>query len=115
MTQTRNAAAEKRNAAMDALRGPPPTADAPAPLASVPAVGSEASASPAETPVVAATPAKPSRDVAKVMLYLPPRVARKFKEIAFHEERKAHDVYLEALDLYLTQQGYGGLKGVSER
>lgn len=54
-------------------------------------------------------------DVARVMLYLHPKVARKFKEMGFIENRKAHDVYLEALDLYLTRQGHGGLKGVIER
>lgn len=51
----------------------------------------------------------------KVMVYLHPKVARKFKEIAFVEERKANEVYLDALDLYLRQQGHGGLKDVIER
>jgi hypothetical protein len=54
-------------------------------------------------------------DVARVMLYLHPKVARKFKEMGFSGNRKAHDVYLDALDLYLTQQGHGGLKGTIER
>ena len=54
-------------------------------------------------------------DVARVMLYLHPKVARKFKEMGFVENRKAHDVYLDALDLYLAQQGHGGLKGVIGR
>lgn len=60
-------------------------------------------------------PQKPSKTVAKVMVYMPAKVARKFKEIAFTEDRKANDVYLEALDLYLQQQGHGGIKGVTER
>ncbi|MBA9071805.1 hypothetical protein FHR71_005591 [Methylobacterium sp. RAS18] len=65
---------------------------------------------------LAPTPKKSSgRDVAKVMLYLPPKVARKFKEIAFTEDRKAHDVYLEAIDTYLVAQGHGGIKGVTGR
>ena len=92
----------KRNAALEALVGGTPkaveaTAQAVAELAKVPAH------------------AKPTKDVAKVMLYLHPKVARKFKEIAFIEDRKAHDVYLDALDAYLTAQGHGGLKGVSGR
>jgi hypothetical protein len=66
-------------------------------------------------PTEAPAPAKPAKDVAKVMLYLHPKVARKFKEIAFTEDRKAHDVYLDALDAYLTAQGHGGLKGVIGR
>ncbi len=83
-------------------------------------IGGGRPSSPAEpapaAPAAAPEPTKsPGRDVAKVMLYLPPKVARKFKEIAFHEERKAHDVYLDALDAYLVAQGHGGLKGVTER
>ncbi|TXN54060.1 hypothetical protein [Methylobacterium sp. WL2] len=92
----------KRNAALEALvTGTPKAAEAPA----------QAVSEPAE----ALAPAKAAKDVAKVMLYLHPKVARKFKEIAFTEDRKAHDVYLDALDAYLTAQGHGGLKGVSGR
>ncbi|WP_210287878.1 hypothetical protein, partial [Methylobacterium sp. R2-1] len=86
---------------------------APATPAPVPAQGP--AAAPVEVAPAPAAPAKPSKDVAKVMLYLHPKVARKFKEIAFTEDRKAHDVYLDALDAFLTQQGHGGLKGVVER
>lgn len=103
----------KPNSALDAIRngGPPgsvaKTADPAASVAAVPDAGETT------PPPVALT--KPPKDVAKVMLYLHPKVAKKFKEVAFTEDRKAHDVYLEALDLYLTQQGHGGLKGVTER
>lgn len=77
----------------------------------------QAAAAPADAaPAPAPAPEKSSgRDVAKVMLYLPPKVARKFKEIAFTEDRKAHDIYLDALDAYLVAQGHGGLKGVIGR
>ena len=98
--------ASKRNAALEALSAPPrklPTAVASA----QPVEGAEN--------VVTLKPAKSSKTVAKVVVYMPPKVARKFKEIAFTEDRKANDVYLEALDLYLTQQGHGGLKGVTSR
>ncbi len=91
----------KRNAALEALGGAPKAA----------AVPVHAVAEPAQ----ALAAAKPTKDVAKVMLYLHPKVARKFKEIAFTEDRKAHDVYLDALDSYLIAQGHGGLKGVSGR
>jgi hypothetical protein len=90
----------KRNAALEALGGAPKVAEAPAPVDAAPEP---------------AAPTKPAKNVAKVMLYLPPKVARKFKEIAFTEDRKAHDVYLDALDAYLTQQGHGGIKGVTGR
>lgn len=60
-----------------------------------------------------APPVKPAKVAAKVMVYMPAKVARKFKEIAFHEDRKANDVYLDALDLYLEKQGHGGIKGVT--
>jgi hypothetical protein len=43
------------------------------------------------------------------MLYLPPKARRKFKEIAFHEDRKEHDVYIEALREYLERRGHRGL------
>lgn len=74
-------------------------------------------------PMVAeAAPAKPAKASAgsadnqtRVMVYLPPKVARKFKEMAFFESRKANDLYLEAVDAYLTKQGHGGIKGVTER
>ena len=49
---------------------------------------------------------------AKVMLYVHPDVAFKFKEMALHERRKANDLYLEAIDQYLIAKGLGGLKGV---
>ena len=67
-------------------------------------------------------PAKPAKGAAgtadnqtRVMVYLPPKVARKFKEMAFFENRKANDLYLEAVDAYLTKQGHGGIKGVTGR
>jgi hypothetical protein len=43
------------------------------------------------------------------MPYLPPKAKRKFKEIAFHENRKEHDVYVEALREYLERRGHKGL------
>src|SRR5215213_2154239 len=85
-SEWRRTVASKRNAALEAL-----VAGEPEPL----------------------PPVKPSKAVAKVMVYMPSKVARKFKEIAFIEDRKANDIYLEALNLYLTQQGHGGLAGVT--
>jgi hypothetical protein len=87
----------KRNAALSAIGAAPATAPEAAEVV---------------TPL---RPPKPSKSVAKVMVYMPAKVARKFKEIAFTEERKANDVYLDALDLYLQNQGHGGLKTVAER
>ncbi len=93
--------ASKRNAALEAL-------------------GAVASPIPVEVATVEAEPetlppVKPAKAVSKVMVYMPTKVARKFKEIAFIEDRKANDIYLEALDLYLTKQGHGGLDGVTGR
>ncbi|TXN78602.1 hypothetical protein [Methylobacterium sp. WL8] len=72
--------------------------------------------------VVEAAPTKPAKASAgtadnqtRVMIYLPAKVARKFKEMAFFEDRKANDLYLEAVDAYLTKQGHGGIKGVTGR
>jgi len=85
--------ASKRNAALEAIGGAP-----------------KATSTPPE-PELQEAPAAPPR-YTKVMVYMPPKVARKFKEMAFHEDRKANDVYLDAIDLYLQKQGHGGIKGV---
>jgi hypothetical protein len=100
----------KRNAALEALKAGGRAPEAAAPAANVVPIAPDTPA-----PKAAPAPEKPAKAQAKVMLYLHPKVARKFKEMAFVENRKAHDIYLEALDLYLTQQGHGGLKGVIER
>jgi hypothetical protein len=55
------------------------------------------------------------RGLRRVMVYMPVRVARKFREIALSDDRKANDLYLEALDDYLRKWGHGGIKGVVER
>lgn len=96
----------KRNAALDAIvgRGQPTT-----PAHNIVPMSQEA------PPSAPAKPESKADERSKVMLYLHPKVARKFKEIAFVEDRKAHDIYLDALDQFLTQQGHGGLKGVIER
>jgi hypothetical protein len=45
----------------------------------------------------------------RVMLYLPPKAKKKFREIAFHEDRKDHDVFMEALREYLEKRGHKGI------
>ena len=99
----------KTNPALAILQGQtsspqPTTAAAPAAQKVVPMLPEQA-------------PTKPARvsPEGRVMVYLPPKVARKFKEMAFFENRKANDLYLEAVDAYLTKQGHGGIKGVTGR
>jgi hypothetical protein len=101
----------KRNAALEAIGGTP------APQATVVPMTVEPAAQAVEAVPDKAPESKvrPSKAVTKVMVYMPSKVARKFKEIAFTEERKANDVYLEALDLYLAKHGHGGVKAVSSR
>ncbi len=101
--------ANKRNAALEMLQGAGFGPTAQEASAAAPAAGEGAEN------VVALAPKKPGKAVTKVMVYMPAKVARKFKEIAFTEDRKANDVYLDALDQYLTKQGHGGIKGVIER
>lgn len=91
----------KRNAALDAIKGEAP-ADA------------RQDAAAAATPIPANAP-KPVPKYAKVMLYTHPKVARKLKEIAFVESRKANDVILEAIDLYFAKAGHTGIKHVIEQ
>ena len=98
----------KRNAALEAIGRPA------SPAANVVTLPTELAPA-AATPVADPTAMPKVDDRAKVMLYLHPKVARKFKEIAFIENRKMHEVYLDALDQFLTQQGHGGLKTVIER
>lgn len=45
----------------------------------------------------------------RVMLYLPPKAKKKMQEIAFTTDRKAHDIYLDALREYLERSGHPGL------
>lgn len=99
----------KRNAALEAIGGAARVAEPAPAVETSPAVPEAPKSEPT------AKPAGKSGDQTRVMLYTHPKVARKFKEIAFIENRKANDVYLEALDQYLTKQGHGGLKGVIER
>lgn len=81
---------KKRNAALDALTAPKARADV--------------------VPMPAARSRKePKRDddVVRVMLYLPRKVKRLFDEMAYTEDRKAHDHYLAALAAYLRKHGRG--------
>ena len=99
----------KRNAALEALGGAPAPATPPKAPPAAPAVAPVAQAAAASTEKVVSlpTPAKTGiKATDKVMLYLPPKVARKFKEMAFHEDCKAHDLYLRALDGFLRQEGH---------
>jgi hypothetical protein len=87
--------------------------------ATAPITATEAPAPPTQaqpTHVVAIKPlAEDKNEVARVMLYLPPKVAKKVKEIALHQDRKAHDIYLDALDTYLKAKGFGGLTDIAVR
>ena len=80
------------------LIAPAPLHEAPEPVAFKPAV-----------PPKAAARKTVANSAARAMLYLPPKAKRKFKEIAFHENRKEHDVYIEALREYLERRGHKGL------
>jgi hypothetical protein len=103
----------KRNAALEALTKAPVTSNV------VELEADDAPAAPpesvlSETPVTPRAHKAPARktvanSAARSMLYLPPKAKRKFKEIAFHENRKEHDIYMEALREYLERKGHKGL------
>jgi hypothetical protein len=109
----------KRNAALEALTKAP----VPSPSNVVELKANDPAPAPAAPPVEAASPktATPpsgprasgrktvANSAARAMLYLPPKAKRKFKEIAFHENRKEHDIYMEALREYLERKGHKGL------
>jgi len=125
-----NVAQHKRNAVLDALSGSlAPTAPAAAEVVHLNPAAQEAApaaaelvSEPMETPAAAparkvpqqrAKAATRSGPVAttykRVSLYLPPAAKRKFEEIAFTEERKEHDVYIEILRDWLKKKGHPGL------
>jgi hypothetical protein len=92
----------KRNAALEALTKPA------ANIVELPTGGSQENPPVNLQPPLAARPTV-ANTAARAMLYLPPRAKRKFREIAFHEDRKEHDVYMEALREYLERRGHSGL------
>jgi hypothetical protein len=92
----------KRNAALEALAKAPAFSSNVVELKADDAV---APPPPVEKPVRKTV----ANSSARAMLYLPPKAKRKFKEIAFHEDRKEHDVYMEALREYLERRGHSGL------
>jgi hypothetical protein len=106
----------KRNAALEAL-----TRTKPASEPNIVEFKTEQPVVPVsmEDPAEPAAPAIPlakmperktvANSAARSMLYLPPKAKRKFKEIAFHEDRKEHDIYIEALREYLERKGHKGL------
>jgi hypothetical protein len=107
----------KRNAALEALTRVKPgptnvmelTSEQPAGSAGYEDASAPVDIKPA--PSVARMPVRKTvaNSAARSMLYLPPKAKRKFKEIAFHENRKEHDVYMEALREYLERKGHKGL------
>lgn len=58
--------------------------------------------------------ARPAKNSAKMMLYTHPKVARKIKQIALDNDRRANDVILDALDLYFAKHGHTGIRHVIE-
>lgn len=49
-------------------------------------------------------------DLDRVGLYLPPIVAKEIKKIAFAHDKKAHDIYLQAVDMVLKKYGRPSIK-----
>ena len=107
----------KRNAALEALTrakpASPPASVETKPEQPVAVAPSDDAPEPVDikqaAPPRAAARKTVANSAARAMLYLPPKAKRKFKEIAFHENRKEHDVYLEALREYLEGRGHKGL------
>jgi hypothetical protein len=63
---------------------------------------------PASEPVAAAKPVgrKAQPDIVHTSVYLPKLVHRKLKEIAFHTDRKIHDIIMEGIDETLKRHGH---------
>lgn len=58
---------------------------------------------------------KAPTDYARVGLYLPPAVAKEIKFVAFSHDCKAHDIYMEAVDLVLKKYGRKSIKELSAK
>lgn len=102
----------KRNDALSAISARPVIVQPPEP-APIPTAQPQATEIAPEK-VVRLTKPK-AKAVDKVMLYLPPKVARKFKEMAFHEECKAHDLYVQALASFLREKGHSAVADLLKR
>lgn len=65
-------------------------------------------ATPAPEPVAQAKPVarKTQPDIVHTSVYLPKAVHRKLKEIAFHTDRKIHDLIMEGIDETLRKHGH---------
>ncbi|MBG1233973.1 hypothetical protein [Aestuariivirga litoralis] len=105
------AAEEQGEAAVAAAPQPAAvTAAAPAPAASV----SQLSRSKPARKVAAKAPAMDG-DTDRVGLYLPKAVAKEIKFVAVDYDVKAHDIYLEAIDLVLKKYGRKSIKELSAK
>jgi hypothetical protein len=65
----------------------------------------------AETPKAAGRKGRP--DIVHTSVYLPKAVHQKLREIAFHTDRKVHDIIMDGIDEALKRHGHpttGALK-----
>jgi len=65
-------------------------------------------AAPTPEPATAAKPAgrKATPDIVHTSVYLPKPAHRKLKEIAFHTDKKVHDLIMEGIDEVLNRHGH---------
>lgn len=95
---------DKRSAALSAIGGGSAAKQEPATeLPVAPALGEKSREK------VVTLPRQAPKTTDKVMLYLPPKVAHKFKEMALYEDCKAHDLYLKALEGFLREKGHAAV------
>lgn len=84
-------------------------------------MASEPVAAPAPKPAAkarnkeAAPAAKGQGGSGRISLYLPPAVAKEIKAVAFHHDVKAHDIYVEAVELVLKKYGRPSFKELAEK
>jgi hypothetical protein len=67
-----------------------------------------AAPAPAPEAAAAAKPAsrKAAPDIVHTSVYLPKQAHRKLKEIAFHTDKKVHDLIMEGIDEVLKRHGH---------
>lgn len=71
---------------------------------------------PENAPATSAAAPKRSYDgIHRSMLYLPKPVHRLIREIAFHHDKKEHDIFMEGIDLVLKSYGMASIEDLKRK
>ncbi len=80
-----------------------------------PAVARGATAGQVDEAAVPASSSREKRAQVKATVYLDPAVHDVLREIAFHERKKVHDLFVEGLDQVLTSRRHATVKELTAK